>query len=451
MQPILANTLLENIGTLAGNPLVSAVVTDSRKVCAGCIFVCIKGERVDGHQFAQDALLAGAVGIVAQHPIEGVPAALCCVVPDVLDAYIQMGGNYRAGFQPVLVGITGSVGKTTTKEFCYAAFSAFGNTVKTQGNQNNEIGMPNTLFQLDATTEYAVVEMGMQGMGEIAKLTRAARPQGAIITCIGHAHLEQLGSRENILRAKMEICEGMPEGAPVVVSMQDEYLATAPLRGDLRRVTFGLMSGAEVRAKDIRYGSGHTDFILCDKLYGNYPVCIPALGEHNVLNALSAYALATRLCMDPARTAKALESFVTTGHRQHVVEKNGVVVIEDCYNANPDSMRAGLATLRDYPAKRRVAVLGDMFELGEESRAEHEGIACAVAAANVDFLITVGEAARNTHQRAVSLGVAATHCTDKSDAVALLQNYCKKGDVVLVKASHGMHFEEILTGFYQST
>ena len=170
-------------GQVEGNPVVNAVVTDNRAAGPGSLFVCIRGERADGHDYAAKAVQAGACAVVAQRPVQGVPAGRCVLVKNPLDAMIRMGANYRAGFSPVLVGVTGSVGKTTTKEFCYAVFSAFGKTLKTQGNQNNEIGMPNTLFRLDGATQYAVIEMGMQGLGEIEKLTQAARP------CGGHHHM----------------------------------------------------------------------------------------------------------------------------------------------------------------------------------------------------------------------------------------------------------------------
>ncbi|MEG2924845.1 MAG: Mur ligase family protein, partial [Oscillospiraceae bacterium] len=175
----MANTILQGIGVLETDVEITDIVTDSRKIINGCIFVCIKGERADGHDFAKSALASGAALVLAQHGIEDIPTEKCVVVSD-----IQIGANYRAAFSPVLVGVTGSVGKTTTKEFCYAVFSAFGKTLKTQGNQNNEIGMPKTLLRLDESVEYAVIEMGMQGLGEIRKLTNAAKPQGAIITCI---------------------------------------------------------------------------------------------------------------------------------------------------------------------------------------------------------------------------------------------------------------------------
>mgnify|MGYP000859157463 CR=1 FL=1 len=214
MQTIPANQLLAGL-TLAEPVAIRAVVTDSRKVEPGCVFVCFPGERVDGHDYAAGAYRSGAEYIVANHPVEGVPAERTVIVPDSGKAMIRMASNYRMLFNPRMIGVTGSVGKTTTKEFCYAVLSAFGKTLKTEGNQNNDIGVPNTLFRLTDDTEYAVVEMGMDHAGEIERLTRCARPSAGIITMIGVSHLENLGTRENILKAKLEICTGLPDGAPL--------------------------------------------------------------------------------------------------------------------------------------------------------------------------------------------------------------------------------------------
>lgn len=452
MQPVLSSVLLRGLGALAGDPEIASVVTDSREAGPGSLFVCIRGERVDGHDYALRALEAGAAGVVVQRPVPGVPPEKCVQVPDALDAMIRLGANYRALYSPLLAGVTGSVGKTTTKEFCYAVFSAFGKTLRTEGNQNNEIGMPNTLFRLDKSVEYAVVEMGMQGLGEIRKLTLAAKPAGAVITCIGRSHLEQLGTRENILRAKLEICEGLPQGAPLVVNGDDDYLPGAAVRPDLEKVLFAVENpDADVRALDIVSGAEGTRFTIADKAHGSLPAYIPAMGLHNVRNALSAYALATRLGLAPAAAAAALANYQTTGHRQHVVEHGGVTVIEDCYNANPDSMRAALLTLKEYPVRgRRVAVLGDMFELGTITRQAHAEVGALAARCGVDLLLTVGGAMRAGRDSAAALGVNAVHCGDKDEALARLTAYCRPGDAVLVKASHGMAFETILDGFYKA-
>ena len=264
MQPIPANELLAGL-TLAEPISIRAVVTDSRKVEPDCVFVCFPGERVDGHTFAAGAYQNGAAYIIANHPVEGVPADRTVVVPDSALAMVRMASNYRMLFSPRIIGVTGSVGKTTTKEFCYAVLSAFGNTLKTEGNQNNEIGVPNTLFRLENATEYAVVEMGMDHAGEIERLTRCVRPSAGIITMIGVSHLENLGTRENILKAKMEICAGLPDGAPLVLNADNDLLPTAQVPNRLRAVWFGIEKEADVRATDIKTGAQGTTFTLVDR------------------------------------------------------------------------------------------------------------------------------------------------------------------------------------------
>ena len=271
-----------------------------------------------------------------------------------------MGANYRSQYHPKMVGVTGSVGKTTTKQMTYAALSGFGETIKTEGNQNNELGMPRTLMRLESSTEYAVIEMGMSHAGEIDRLARAARPDVGIITCIGVSHIGNLGSQENICKAKLEICNGLPEGAPLVLNYDDPFLRKAALPAHVRPVWFSLSDeNADVCALSIRQETDGMSFVLEDQEHGTFVVNIPAMGRHNVANALAAYCAATRLGCDAKRVIRGLSNFEQTGRRQKVVDSEGVTVIEDCYNANPDSMKAALAMFKDFPCKRRFALLGD--------------------------------------------------------------------------------------------
>lgn len=450
MRPIHANELLAGLA-LARPVLINAVVTDSRRVQPGCVFVCFPGARVDGHDFAAAAYRAGAEYIIANHPVEGVPEDHLVVTPSSHRAMLRMASNYRTLFNPLMIGVTGSVGKTTTKEFCYAVLSAFGNTLKTEGNQNNEIGLPNTLFRLDEATEYAVVEMGMSALGEIARLVRTARPAAGIITMIGVSHLENLGSRENILKAKLEICQGLPDGAPLVLNGDDAMLRGASLPGRLRPVWFGIDdAAADVRAEEIRDADGGTAFTLVDAEHGRFAVTIPTVGLHTVRDALAAYAAATRLGLDPARAAAALARYQTTGMRQNVAEHGGVTFIEDCYNASPDSMRAALDILARRtpgPGGRRIAVLGDMFELGDASEAAHRETG-AWAADAADLLIAVGERSAAMGQEARKKGAATLYCQNTGEVVEYLGSNLRPGDVVLAKASHAMGFEQMLTALY---
>ena len=453
MKPMNANELLAGL-TLARPVPITAVVTDSRKVVPGCVFVCFPGERVDGHDFAAAAYRAGAEYIIANHPVDGVPEDHLVIWPSSHRAMIRMASNYRMLFSPLMIGVTGSVGKTTTKEFCYAVLSAFGNTLKTEGNQNNEIGLPNTLFRLEDTTEYAVVEMGMSNLGEIARLARTARPSAGIITNIGVCHLENLGSRENILKAKLEICQGLPDGAPLALNADDDLLPTAALPGRLRPVWFGITSKrAEVRAEQIRPAGEGTAFTLVDTGAGEeerFAVTIPTAGNHTVYDALAAYAAATRLGLDHARAARALANYQTTGMRQNIVTHGGITFIEDCYNASPDSMKAALDLLRTRtPGKggRRVAVLCDMLELGSASETGHRQVG-AWAARSADLLVAYGPLSIAMTQAASQKGIAAVHCQTAQEVVEYLRHTLHPGDVVLAKASHAMKLEDVLTALY---
>ena len=416
MQTIPANQLLAGL-TLAEPVTIRAVVTDSRKVEPGCVFVCFPGERVDGHDYAADAYRSGAEYIVANHPVEGVPADRTVIVPDSGKAMIRMASNYRMLFNPRMIGVTGSVGKTTTKEFCYAVLSAFGKTLKTEGNQNNDIGVPNTLFRLTDDTEYAVVEMGMDHAGEIERLTRCARPSAGIITMIGVSHLENLGTRENILKAKLEICTGLPDGAPLALNADNDLLPTASIPSRLRPVWFGIdAANADVRAVDVVTGANGT---------------------------------ATRLGLDAARCAAALATYRTTGMRQHIVEKGGITFIEDCYNASPDSMKAALSVLKALPNARKIALLGDMLELGGASEEGHRHTGEWVADAGVDALIAYGPRSAAMAEAAKARGVAAVHCQTAEEVLQYVRQFVRPGDAVLVKASHSMGLEQLLQEYYK--
>ena len=449
MIPIPANQLLAGL-TLAEPLPINAVVTDSRKVAPGCVFVCFPGERVDGHDFAAGAYKNGAAYVIANHPVEGVPENRTVVVPSSHMAMVRMASNYRMLFSPKMIGVTGSVGKTTTKEFCYAVLSAFGKTLKTEGNQNNEIGLPNTLFRLEPDTEYAVVEMGMSNLGEIERLARCARPNAGIITMVGVSHLESLGTRENILKAKMEICAGLPDGAPLALNADNDLLPTAKIPPRLRPVWFGIdAENADVRAVDIAPAGTGTSFTLVDKEFGKFEVTIPTAGRHTVYDALAAYAAATRLGLDAARAAAALADYRTTGMRQNIVEKQGVTVIEDCYNASPDSMKAALSVLHDLPVQgRRIALLGDMLELGDATETGHRQTGEWAAGAGVDLLIAYGSLSTAMAEAAKAKEVSVIHCQTAQEVVQCLQQNVHPGDALLAKASHAMGLEDVLQKFY---
>lgn len=455
MQKISARKLLAGLKELPEEQdvQITTVVTDSRRILPQCVFVCFVGNRVDGHNFAKEAVERDAAFVVAERPVEGVPQEKLVLVSSSLQAMVTMAANYRRCFSPVVVGVTGSVGKTTTKEFCYAVFSAFGETLKTEGNQNNEIGMPNTIFRLSDNTAYAVVEMGMSNLGEISRLSKAAKPSVGIITCIGVSHLESLGSRENILKAKLELCDGLEQGAPLVLNGDDEYLWNAELPSHVRPVWVSIDNPqATIRAENIRVKHGKTIFTIVDKNHGMVETAIPTIGNHNVYNALLAYGAAVSLGLSPARAAAALERYQTTGMRQRLVEHQGVTVIEDCYNASPDSMKAAFAAMQQLPANRRCALVGDMLELGSVSQQAHKETAELAKQAGVEMLLCYGPQSQETATHAKELGIPqVVWSQDKKEMANILIDQMKKGDLLLVKASRGMQLEDILKEYYEAT
>ena len=293
MVPVKLQLLLEGIAEPAfWDETVTGVVTDSRKAGPGKVFVAIVGENFDGNDFAASALKAGAVCAVVSAELDG---DRYIKTPNTLDAYAAMAGNYRRQFSPVTVGITGSVGKTTTKEMTAAVLSEFGKTLKNEGNRNNEVGMPETVFGLDGSYDFAVLEMGMSARGEISRLSRCGRPQAAIITCIGVSHIENLGSRENILKAKLEMTDGMPDDGLLVLNGDDDMLMSALPSIKQRVVLFGTENrDCDVFAEDIDCGGFSSEFTIADRENGRFRCVIPCSGIHSVRDALSAYALGTR-------------------------------------------------------------------------------------------------------------------------------------------------------------
>ncbi|OUN74134.1 MULTISPECIES: UDP-N-acetylmuramoyl-tripeptide--D-alanyl-D-alanine ligase [unclassified Faecalibacterium] len=445
MEHIAAKTLLAGLvpaQRLADGQDITLVTTDSREVISGCVFVAFPGEHFDGHDFAARALEAGAAWVVLNHPVEGVPEEKTILCPDSYQAMMQMGANYRAQFAPKVVGVTGSVGKTTTKEFCAVALSGLGQTIKTEGNQNNELGLPRTLFQIDGSTQYAVIEMGMNHAGEISRLSRCARPDVGVITCIGLSHIGNLGSQENICKAKLEICDGMPEGAPLVLNYDDPFLRKAELPAHVRPVWYSMTSQeADVYASAIRQENDGMSFLLDDAENGCFMVHIPALGRHNVANALAAYCAASQLGLTPKEAIRLMKEFRQTGMRQQMMDSHGVRIIQDCYNANPNSMQAALEMFKEYPCKRRFAVLADMLELGDQARAAHEELGRLVARSNIDLLMTYGELARRTATVAAAKGVRTIHANNYEEIAGFLAKAAQPGDAVLFKGSRAMALE----------
>lgn len=423
------------------------VCTDTRKIQPGSLFVCLRGERFDGHSFASQAAQLGAAALLVDHPVDADVPQL--VVTDTGKALLQLAGWYRRRFQLPVVGLTGSVGKTTTKEFIALVLGAKYNTLKTQGNLNNEIGVPQMLFRLEDSHTAAVIEMGMNHFGEISRLTRAVAPTVGLITNIGVSHIENLGSRAGILQAKLEILEGMAPDAPLIVNMDNDMLRTVKL-GDRPLLTFAIDDqSADFTATDIAEQGSTTTFTVHHSAF-TQPVTIPTVGIHNVYNALAAMAVGYVTGVDPAAAAAALANYVPAGMRQNLVQVGGVQVIEDCYNASPDSMRAALQTLGKLPVRRRYAVLGAMLELGDYAKEAHTQVGKMAAENGIDSVLAYGADAAYIVEAAKQAGLENARLFDTKEALAQsLAQQVQPGDGVLFKGSRGMHLEDVMHTVYE--
>ncbi len=432
---------------------ITNICTDSRDVKPGSIFVALCGEKFDGHAFVKTAMENGALWAVVQKEGDyGTDKLL--FVNTTRQAFLDIAGLYRSKFSPKVLAVTGSVGKTTTREMIAAVIKSRYNTLKTENNLNNEVGVPKTILELDESIEALVLEFGMVNLGEIRELTVPAKPDIAVITCIGTCHIENLGSRENIKKAKFEIVEGLKKGGTLLLNKDNDMLKDVCLP-EYNVVYYAVEdTSADITAKDIDEHDGETDFtIVCES--GEYRAHIPAMGVHNVLNALAGFGAGVAAGIEPEQCAKALANFKNTGMRQKVQICRGVTVVEDCYNANPDSMKAALSTLgaQKIPeGAQKIAVLGDMLELGTVAESSHYEIG-KLAAEKADVLLCYGELSKLIAAGAWVNGMrtAAFHFESKDELAAELRKIAKSGDIVWLKASRGMKFEDIAEAFFEET
>lgn len=425
-----------------------SICTDTRKITPGCLFIAIKGDNFDGHNFAAKAVEGGAKAVICEKDCGLGDSQI--LVKNTRLALLDLAGHYRSKFDIPVIGITGSVGKTTTKEMTHAVMSSKYNTLKNEGNLNNEIGVPLTLFRLDETHEAAVIEMGMSGFDEISRMTKAVRPDVAIISNIGVSHIEKLGSREGILKAKLEILHGMKADAPVILNGDDDMLVTADA-GTHPVIYYGVENvNSFFKAFDITSKESETEMSV-GSATGSGRVSLPFPGRHNVYNALAAVAAGMQFGINVQDGLDALKGYVPAGMRQRINKKSGITFIEDCYNASPDSQAAALAVLAGMNAQRTVAVIGDMLELGDVSRDAHYGVGKKAAENKIDALFTYGERSLETAKGARDGGVADVRCfNDKEELSKVLSAFLKEGDAVLFKASRGMKLEDVIYSVYES-
>ncbi|MEW6081386.1 MAG: UDP-N-acetylmuramoyl-tripeptide--D-alanyl-D-alanine ligase [Bacillota bacterium] len=442
MKASLAAEVLE--GRLVGNPEArfTGVSLDSRGVRPGELFVALRGQRTDGHLYLDAAFRAGAtVALVEEAPADLPQDRALVVVPGTLLSLGTLAGWHRGRYCPKVVGLTGSVGKTTTKGLLAACLEGTFSTLVSPGNYNTESGVPMTLFGLDESVEVCVLEMAMRGTGQIAYLGRLARHDTAVITNIGSSHIEILGSMQKIAEAKAEVLLG----TSLAVLNRDDLRIRRIARGYPGRVVwFGQSRRADFFAGDIETGPGGSSFFVRSP-EGEARVRIPLPGTHNVMNALAALAAAVSLGVPLEDAARRLGSARPLAMRWEILEGAGITVINDAYNSSPASASAALESLFMMEG-RRVAVLGDMLELGHYARRGHRQVGKQAARSGLSLLVTVGPLGRLIGEAALEAGMAGDQvvfCHDRQDALAALEARSRPGDVILVKASRRLGMEHL--------
>ena len=434
---------------------ISAITTDSRKIEKDCLFVPIVGERVDAHRFIPDVMTKGALATLSERELPEADYAYIQVEAS-LQAVKDIAEFYLEQLQIPVVGITGSVGKTSTKEVIASVLKEKYRTLKTQGNFNNELGLPLTVFRLRDDDEVAVLEMGISDFGEMDRLSKIAQPDICVITNIGFCHLENLGTRDGILKAKTEIFNHMNPDGIVIVNGDDDKLSTISQVHGKRPLVFGISNKDGVYADNIKsLGLDGTSFtihgIKTSDNYSTFDLTVPVPGHHMVYNAMAAALVGSVLGLSSIEIERGVKNLKTIAGRNNIIKENGFTIIDDCYNANPVSMKASLDVL-DTAIGRKVAILGSMFELGENEKQMHYDVGMYLGTKDIDVLITAGDLAAQ-----IAAGTRAYIDTNynahgcevhdfetRDDMLKCIGHILKTGDNILIKASHGMEFTKVV-------
>ena len=421
------------------------VVIDSRQVGKNYIFVAIKGEHVDGHDFVRDVFEKDALAMIAERELDTDRPYI--LVESSLEALKKLAAYYREGLDTKIVGITGSVGKTSTKEFISSVLGQKYKVLKTEGNFNNEIGVPLTLFKIRDFHEVAVIEMGISDFGEMHRLSYMVRPDICVMTNIGLCHLENLGSRDGILKAKSEIFDFASRDAVAVLNMDDDKLYSVKEVKNRKPVYYGMNRNADVYAESVEANGiyGTKAVIFLKKEDKKIEVKIPLPGKHMVYNAMAAATVGEILGLGAEEIRQGIENIQSVGGRLHIIETEKYTIIDDCYNANPVSVRSSLDVLNN-AEERKVAILGDMFELGADEKKLHYQLGEYFKEKQIDMAVLAGELSENTYQGIRDSGAATQVYYYKTleDLLDYLDIMVQEKDVILVKASHSMHFEKIV-------
>ena len=419
---------------------------DSRTIASGQLFFAVKGERFDGHDFVEQVLEKGAAGAVVRKDQLGRYAnrARLLAVEDTLIALQTLATAVRKLWGKPLVGVTGSVGKTTTKEAIAHVLGSRFRVLKSEGNFNNHFGLPLMLLKLEPEYDVAVIEMGMSHAGEIRALAKIAQPETGVVTNVAAVHLEFFDSLAGIARAKYELVESLPTNGTAILNADDEYVSQFGRNFKGKVVMFGTRAGADVRAENIRSnGSSGTEF---DVVIGSSRdhAQLPLVGEHNVLNALAAVAVGVERGLKPSEAVRALAALVATEKRGQVLQVDNVTVINDCYNSNPKALKAMVDALAGMPGKRHVVVAGEMLELGPAGEEMHRDAGRYIAGRKIDVLLGVRGLAQAAVEAAKQAGIRAEFVGSAEEAGEWLRREAREGDAVLLKASRGVKLEKAL-------
>ncbi len=426
---------------------VEKFCSDTRIIEKNDLFISLKSETADGITYIKEALENGAMGVITEYniPEEIVNKynnKLILKVKNITDSIQKIAKYKRTLYDIPIVAVTGSVGKTSTKDIIASVVGKKYNVTKTKGNYNNHIGVPLTILSWNENTEAAVVEMGMNHFGEIELLTNIVKPTIAIITNIGTAHIGILGSRENILKAKMEILDGLTPNGCIILNNDNDLLNKCDIK-KYRKITYGIENSSNYVAYDIARNETYTEYKI--KINGKEEkVYVPVPGDHFIYNSLCAIAVGKKLNIETDKIIEGIKTFEITGKRNEILEINDIKIMNDYYNASYDSMKASLEVLSNIKATRRLAILGDMLELGEYAEKLHSMVGEEVAKNKIDVLCTVGELSKSTAKTAKTLGTKEVYqFSTNEECINKLGEIVRKNDAILIKASNAMHFGEI--------
>ncbi len=430
---------------------INKISTDTRKIEKGDIFIAIRGENFDGNFYIDEALLKGAILAIGDN-YTGINESVIKVT-DSRKAFLDISNYYRKKFDIQVVGITGSVGKTSTKDMIYSILSKKGLSLKTEGNLNNDIGVPKTLLNLTNLHKFAVIEMGMSNLGEISSLSKTCKPNIGVITNIGMSHIENLKSVKNIQKAKLEILDGIDINGILVLNGDDKLLWNLEKTLNRQIIYFGIDNiDCDIIATNISSKTISTTFNIVDKKE-SIPFEIPCLGKHNIYNAMAGYIIGKQMGLSKEEIYLGIKTYISTGMRQKIDIVSGITIINDCYNSSPESMVSAIDILNIIKSKKeKILVLGDMLELGDLSISEHIKLASIILSSDITRVFAIGDKTKYTIEKLnnhINNCIESIFFENRSSLINKIKSILSCGDLILFKASRGIKMEEIVKKTYE--